>query len=459
MAELLDGRKRVRVEQLSVRVLFLIAVALGSLSVLVGLALDSSLLAITLPVLVMGGYILAVTRWQTDMPQMVVGDSCYYLGFILTLVSLVASLVSLSGSSEIEMSNIVGTFGAALLTTIVGLIARLMITAFSIRTTERRARLETEIESALNTFSSQVEELINVATNSMHVTHAQSQAALKRSLDLYEDFNKDCLDQLRKSADSNVEVLEQAFKHVAQRIGEVRVDPDMVARPMDEAVAKLVQTITAHSESSQSLTGQLAVTNESLSKQLAQSNELVQGHLKAFENAFGNLVADQMTSYKHSLGETTSSILENVAEVRSFRDEIAAGVKDDITSLRESVSSLNGEIAGLSKMVVGHVTALDESAATTAKHIESSKKAALLLNEVSTAFSTAEEMMQKFGGAVGVVEAATQSIADVTTTTSSVAERMKAIAESTESASSQVAKDISSVYGQLAEQLRAIRQA
>ena len=52
-------------------------------------------------------------------------DSCYYLGFTLTLVAMINTLINLD-AEDMQFNSVVRDFGLALITTIVGLVARII---------------------------------------------------------------------------------------------------------------------------------------------------------------------------------------------------------------------------------------------------------------------------------------------------------------------------------------------
>ena len=54
-------------------------------------------------------------------------DSCYYLGFILTLIAMINTLISLDVDNiDTIFNSVVRDFGLALVTTLVGLVARII---------------------------------------------------------------------------------------------------------------------------------------------------------------------------------------------------------------------------------------------------------------------------------------------------------------------------------------------
>ena len=57
-------------------------------------------------------------------------DSIYYLGFLLTLVALIVSLVFLSEQKDNSLVGVGSRFGVALATTVLGLFLRILLTNF-----------------------------------------------------------------------------------------------------------------------------------------------------------------------------------------------------------------------------------------------------------------------------------------------------------------------------------------
>lgn len=67
------------------------------------------------------------TNRQISMEQL--ANSNYYLGFMFTLMSILVSLIGIV-SNTYDIDNIVNNFGIALITTIVGLLARIYLASF-----------------------------------------------------------------------------------------------------------------------------------------------------------------------------------------------------------------------------------------------------------------------------------------------------------------------------------------
>jgi len=109
---------------------FIAAVAFGSAGI-VGFSGAPWVIAVGYPLFIMVGYAgISYLRSPNVLTWPSFADSLYYLGFIFTMVALVASLWRLaaapgSGSdAALTVDSILSQFGVALTTTILGLVAR-----------------------------------------------------------------------------------------------------------------------------------------------------------------------------------------------------------------------------------------------------------------------------------------------------------------------------------------------
>ena len=111
--------------------LFSFALGTGIIILLfVNFGLSEPPLLITLigTVAVMAVYVyLIYFNLTPDISNEQKADSCYYLGFILTLVAMVISLINFNlGEGQELFRSIVRNFGLALVTTIIGIVVRIV---------------------------------------------------------------------------------------------------------------------------------------------------------------------------------------------------------------------------------------------------------------------------------------------------------------------------------------------
>lgn len=131
---------------LDIRKLFLAALVLGAGTIVAGQLLGNPLLTVALPVLVMFAYIATgFYRRSADPVLEQFADSIYYLGFLFTLIALVASLYAFRTESLV-IGRLVSNFALALITTIVGLSARIVINDFRGEADSTRRRAQDELD-------------------------------------------------------------------------------------------------------------------------------------------------------------------------------------------------------------------------------------------------------------------------------------------------------------------------
>ena len=122
-----DSRQRSMDAERSGRGLFLAFFLGGGVLILLMKSLTASpLLAVVLPIVLMGSYACLLVEWPDLRPKVdFAGDNFYYLGFLYTLISLAISLYQFN--TEGATSSIITNFGLALTSTILGLAGRILL--------------------------------------------------------------------------------------------------------------------------------------------------------------------------------------------------------------------------------------------------------------------------------------------------------------------------------------------
>ena len=150
-------------------------------------------------------------------------DSVYYMGFILTLFAMTASLVALSANEEIRFNAIVVNFGLALMTTILGLAIRIMWLQLSSQNlADAESILRDRIIRRSQDLQDQTEKVVaSITALSNQLTDVSeplkvSFDKLINNLDINEDISKK-LEVLDRSADSAAQSL-RIIANLAERL-------------------------------------------------------------------------------------------------------------------------------------------------------------------------------------------------------------------------------------------------
>ena len=94
-------------------------------------------------------YLAGIKYVRSSNTRAVFADSLYYLGFLFTFIALVGAMTALN---ELNIQSIIGQMGPALVTTVIGMAARIYLTQFEPITSEP----ETEAISAMSNLSAQL---------------------------------------------------------------------------------------------------------------------------------------------------------------------------------------------------------------------------------------------------------------------------------------------------------------
>ena len=174
-----------------------------------------------------------------------VGDSQYYLGFLLTMVAIAVSMVDLAvRGGEPNQTALIARIGLALVTSIMGLSSRLMLTQFHLTTDE-------ESGPARENFSRQTGEF---------------RKAMEDSVRTFRDANKKIIRSLRDSGDAhakrtneltekNAVALEKlvsgfhtridtTLSQIASRVGEFELFPVDAQGRLETAIGEIEAELT-----------------------------------------------------------------------------------------------------------------------------------------------------------------------------------------------------------------------
>ncbi len=214
-------------KNLDLRTAFLISLLVGTLGILFGSwswIKYPLLLTLGLPVIAMIGYAVVGTSIdKTNVATQQFADSLYYLGFLFTLIALTVSLFTLG--SEFDVPGIVGRFAVALVTTILGLASRILLTNFREGLEESIERTESALAQAAQSLRARLEQIsqdmigqtevmkqtlgeaLTRTSESLTENSERSAQALKSATNRLEDNMKSVGSALTESADQFVSAI------------------------------------------------------------------------------------------------------------------------------------------------------------------------------------------------------------------------------------------------------------
>jgi hypothetical protein len=452
----ISGKSKAESERLSVKSIFVAAVVIGVIGIVTGVLLNSATSSVVIPLITMFGYIFVIYSSEPDLPKSTIGDSYYYLGFIFTLTSLAASLVALANNDGINMSSIIGSFGAALSTTIVGLVARLFETVFSVETKVRRERLEEEIERSMIEFSENLDRLTTFVHASLSNVHAETEKALKDTLVGYQKVNSDVTSSFESSMESGAETVSSAFEKLATKISNI----DVNIEPFKNSFDQCVKDIDKQNKSYSDVTEQVISINENLTSQISKTNSNISDHIDKLESEISSVFKKNALHYEETLSEVSKSILSNFDDLKSVKAVIKGGAEKELEKLNSEVASLSNSMSSWNSSVsetLTNFTGFSDLVESNANTIElSSKRLEEVITTVDSSFSVLLESSGPIMDMKDAVEGFGEQLKSSIGVISEVNSSMQEISKSTENATKQVASDISDVYGSLAKQLSSL---
>lgn len=156
-------------------------------------------------VLILGyaGSVYFVTKLRLREDQL--ADNCYYLGFLFTLVSLCWALWEFAQSSDV--AAIVGNFGLALGSTIIGILLRVMINQ------ARRDVLETEVDARMELAESVIRLRVQIDDATLAI-----QSFHQRTEQMAADGIRAATERASTALDESITKVGEASSRVLERI-------------------------------------------------------------------------------------------------------------------------------------------------------------------------------------------------------------------------------------------------
>ena len=112
--------------------IFVLSFIVGACLIIFGNYSGLYLISIIFSIIVMAAYFfttLYLNKLKRQISVEQLANSNYYLGFMFTLISILVSLIGIVSNSY-DIDNIVNNFGIAIITTIIGLLARIYLANF-----------------------------------------------------------------------------------------------------------------------------------------------------------------------------------------------------------------------------------------------------------------------------------------------------------------------------------------
>jgi len=449
----ISGWSSESVEQLSVKQLFFVMFIGGCISIILGVLYSSLILAVFLPCALIGAYAFATTKAKnSDLSKSKIGDSCYFLGFSFTLISLSAALINLSQQVDttVLIGQVVGGFGAALSTTLSGLLCRLWFTTLSSSFTSSKDKLEEEIEDAMRVFSNQLHSLVsevNLSITTIGSTIGDTNIELNKSY--------------RGQMQDNIKTISGSVASFAQRLDEVEISPDLVVKPINEAMSTMIATLQQHGSDMAQINASMVEGTSGLSMQIDQSNQVVNRYIDKFTEEFEKISNEQVSVFQKAIDDMSESVKQDLTDISGIKVELTGSIVDELNVLKNQLDSITG-LTEANNTALSKSYKINESASQILA--TSSERLPKIISDlegvslpISKSSSDIGELVESLVSFKENITESKESLAGLSKVATDVTSKLNATSKSIDTSSVQLSEDISEIYSSLAKQLRELK--
>lgn len=307
-------------------------------------------LYVAAPAAVLVGYwIYAVSTRRGSVSLDRAGDNVYYLGLLFTLISLSISLIEVSTSSEADILTfaLVGGFGVALVSTIIGMFLRVLTQQLRYDPIDVEATTRLELAEAGRTLRT---ELFSINADLGSYRNAISQSLAEISEDLsrrMRESSESAASAIARTA-SQLESLSAHLGSVAsliERFASAEDSIDASASQLNQIVDNTVAALDALQASAEQHTATIQKLGGS---EVVSSLTLVASSLEAAADRTDR-IASNLDNMSSKLNSASQSIAENESQLVSLRRSVAEAERmlaEMQSGLTATVRALRSEIRG-----------------------------------------------------------------------------------------------------------------
>lgn len=431
---------------------------------------DPWILGFTVPLLIMGAYIvLGYFRRDKDVTDEKFADTCYYLGFIFTITSIIFSLFDLPQIGT-RIQDIAVRFGAAMVSTVLGLAVRVYLVSFRKDVADAIKDAEDAVLDATRKFTEQ----LTVALERLRDFEGQVDTAAKASVERVnlqvENLSKNHADKLTSFfadlTNKNQEAFTSALAEVKLASKKLAESVDSYSLSMRANLGSIESKVVAFTNA---VTERLKTTTfpddyfaEHLSNPLSQLKESsaalavgIQGSLHEVTEST-KVLSSALKKLRDKAGATEGS-LETVLKLTQQQQAVLDAAQGQITSLEQLgnalkkidetlLSTVEGVVSsnGLTSELTARIGAIVTDGAETRKALEAALNGVTetlkaQVNATSTVVTSLDasaaankesalSLAGKLDASTAAAESASTALTAATATSTVVVSKLEAIA-------------------------------
>ncbi len=351
--------------------LFALAVALKIGFAVTGYLVGDPLwLGMAAPMAVMVLYMyVGYYKRESDVSEDKFADSCYYIGFIFTIVSIIMCLIDVPKLSPGRgMYEIAMRFGTAMVSTVLGMIVRVYLVSFRKDSADAIKDVEASLLESTRAFTLQMQDtvknlqmfqhdVIDASKASVAGVQLQVEALGRNFAESLDQFYKQVAQNNQNASEEMLLEVKRATANLAEAVTTYSGGMQGHLRSIETQINQFTNSVTARLESTtfpddyfveqmqlplnslKSEALELAGSVRGVSEQVVESSVSISETLKAFhtktrkaQDAMGTVLA---------LTEQQASVLRNSEIQSSVLAELTMRLEDLGASLRASVEKIN----------------------------------------------------------------------------------------------------------------------
>lgn len=260
------------------------------------------------PLLVMAAYIvLGIYRRDNDVTDEKFADTCYYLGFIFTITSIIFSLLDLPNIGT-KIQEIAVRFGAAMVSTVLGLAVRVYLVSFKKDMADAIKDAEDAVLDATRRFTEQ----LTIALERLRDFESQVDTAAKASVERV-----------------NLQV-ENLSKNHADRL--TTFFTDLTAKNQEAFSVSLGEVKSASQKLAQSVDGYSIGMRANLTS------------IEAKVTAFAEAITDRLKTTTFPDDYFAQQLSSPISQLRESSTSLASGIKDSLQEVTDSTKILSAAL-------------------------------------------------------------------------------------------------------------------
>lgn len=191
------------------------------------------------------------------------GDNFYYLGFIFTLASLSAALLQIQISKTASVDDLLGSFGIALFTTIVGVAGRVLFVQMRGDIDE----VEDEVRRNLLSASADLRAQLSLALAEFETFHTGVKQAADKAMAQSNETTEDAISNIRHVAISAADNIDRAFNAETDKVQKLEQGINRIEQGLRTLTTELNDGLLDFGDRVKEMVSQLATAVEVISGQ------------------------------------------------------------------------------------------------------------------------------------------------------------------------------------------------